>query len=677
MMNLETTLHLIAGLGALVLGAGILAHGPSRSRNRYFAALCGAMALWALGIAGSGIAWESPPDWPPTDYWPLIYLLGGCAVAPLGLHFSLVLTGSSAQRRRWLLPPAYILAGLLWMSVAIRHRIPFSWPAIAITVLGGILSVALVVIARHALGLPRGAQRRAQVFIILAGVVAVTGAMSDFLGHPREFIRVGPITVLFFLLVVCAVIVRHRFFNVDFLLIRVMTLVLGTFAVTGLLYGADRLLPDSFGGWFVTALLVLAAGMALGRLLLGGADSLLWPSDPAALALLETSRRVARASSQEEVWQHVEAGRRQLPGNVGVDVYGRRPRQHRFHLVFRGEGKADAAPLRAEDPMPRLLAAEGLPLSRLYLELEAQESGANEADLEGTLKRFHERGLLLVVPFFTRDRMVGWIEVDDSLPESHLTAELAAAFLAVGNQAMASLERIAAFDRNRRRQSLAAIGELAAGLAHEVRNPVAAIRGAAQALTPEATPEQREEMLEVIEEESARLDRVVGDFLSYARPSPPQREPVDMQELVRRSLKGLELSGRRLVTDVHADAEAPLVEGDSDQLQQVVDNLVRNAWEAAGEDGQLHVEIYPEEKHHLAVRFEDSGPGVPEEDVARLFQPFFTTKRGGTGLGLALTHRIVTAHDGEIRVHDRPGGGAVFTVVLPISRTRGETASGP
>jgi two-component system sensor histidine kinase HydH len=229
------------------------------------------------------------------------------------------------------------------------------------------------------------------------------------------------------------------------------------------------------------------------------------------------------------------------------------------------------------------------------------------------------------------------------------------------------LNRIEALEIARRKQALADVGELAAGLAHEVRNPVAAIRGAAQAMGPAATEDQRREMLEVIEEETERLGRVVGDFLGYARPGLADRKAVDLAETIRRAGQSLELAGKKM--DIRCNEAGPVdpALGDPDQLRRVFENLIRNAWEATGDGGRLRVDLSNVKNGRVAARLEDDGPGIQATDVPHLFKPFYTAKSGGTGLGLALVHRIVEAHQGEISVEGRPGIGAAFTVILPAA----------
>jgi signal transduction histidine kinase len=309
-----------------------------------------------------------------------------------------------------------------------------------------------------------------------------------------------------------------------------------------------------------------------------------------------------------------------------------------------------------------------LPLTRLYLEEESQDAGTVAGRrIERTLEHFGRLDFKLVAPFYLRERMGGWIALGGDVPERSLTAQLAGDFMLVAHQAAAALNRIEVLELMRRKEALATVGELAAGLAHEVRNPVAAIRGAAQAMGPSATVDQRGEMLEVIEQETERLGRVVGDFLGYARPGLTQPQSVDLRLLIRRVAQSLELAGKGLEIQLHEHGPVDTALGDPDQLHRVFENLMRNAREAAGDGGRLRVDLSNVKNRRVAVRLEDNGPGIPATDVPHLFKPFYTARPSGTGLGLALVHRIVEAHRGEISVEGRPGIGAALTVILPAA----------
>lgn len=662
-MDLTTQLHLAAGLGALVLGAASILRGSGRSRNRLFALLCGALALWNLGVAGHNLLrpWQT--------FWPRVFLLGSCAAAPLGLHLSRTLSGQSGTASRIGLAMAYATAGALWISTwTPLYRFQLAWNLTAALILLAILLSALWVLLRKALSLPAGPERDAHRVLLLGATTVVLGGLSDLIPRGATgFPRIGPAALLLFLFVVSAIVIRHRFLDIDTFLAQAVALLVGAAAASLLLYGVGRASRDRIFPLFLATLLVLTLAGPIGRALRSGARSLLGPDDPVARALLAISRRLPGAQERSQVWGILEEALVALPGEARVAIYVRRPQEEEFRPFYRAGTPSTLPSISKESALPRLLEEDRFPVTFRFLEEEAREARGTRAELARDARReFRSLGSDLIVPLLRDDSLTGWIGIG-GLAARYVTAELAAAFLAVGNQTVASLERIKAVEQARRREALALVGEMAAGLAHEVRNPVGAVRGAAEVLASESDPVRAREMLEVILEETARLGRVVGEFLDYARPLSPRRELVHLPDLVRRVLQPPGVSEGSGRTDLFVSPDTPPALGDPDQLRCAVENLLRNAREAAGPRGLLRVEMGPHAPDRVALRIEDNGPGIPPEEIPRLFQPFHTTKQRGTGLGLALVHRVVEAHGGEIQVEGRPGVGAVFTVLLPAA----------
>jgi len=222
----------------------------------------------------------------------------------------------------------------------------------------------------------------------------------------------------------------------------------------------------------------------------------------------------------------------------------------------------------------------------------------------------------------------------------------------------------------RRADRLSALGELSAGMAHEIRNPLGSIRGTAEILQDGIDPaDKRYEFTRILIKEVDRLNRVVEDFLRFARPAPVERGRLDVNEALREVL--LLTRQPALKNNVRTELEAgavPPLPGDREQLKQAFLNLVLNALQAMPAGGTLAIGTETADGQ-LRIRFADSGQGIPPENLERIFNPFFTTRQEGTGLGLAITHRIVQGHGGHIEVKSRPGEGTTFTVVLPCKES--------
>jgi len=224
-------------------------------------------------------------------------------------------------------------------------------------------------------------------------------------------------------------------------------------------------------------------------------------------------------------------------------------------------------------------------------------------------------------------------------------------------------------------EKLSALGALLAGVAHELNNPLSVVVGHAQLLKETASDPRTIERATKIGNAADRCSRIVKSFLAMARQRPPERRAVDLRDILQATLDvtGYSLRTSNIEVDLEIGAEVPPVWADSDQLNQVVSNIIVNAQQAMMEvTGPRRLTIRSDHdaaEGMVVLTLSDSGPGIPEEIITRIFEPFFTTKEvgEGTGVGLAVSHRIVEAHDGTIEVDSPPGRGAVFTLRLPAA----------
>jgi two-component system sensor histidine kinase PilS (NtrC family) len=219
--------------------------------------------------------------------------------------------------------------------------------------------------------------------------------------------------------------------------------------------------------------------------------------------------------------------------------------------------------------------------------------------------------------------------------------------------------------RMRAADRLASLGRMAANIAHEIRNPLAALSGAVEVMAAGTAEDTRERLGQIVLNETNRLNGIIREFLEYARPAPLNRTPVNVAETVDEVLVLLEhqvVAGTLKTVREFPPALTWAV--DRQQFRQAVWNLCLNAVQAMPEGGELRVTMTVG-AGRLVVRVNDSGEGIAGADLGQIFEPFFSTKSGGTGLGLALVHRIVQDHGGEIDVQSRPGAGSTFTLTLP------------
>lgn len=218
-------------------------------------------------------------------------------------------------------------------------------------------------------------------------------------------------------------------------------------------------------------------------------------------------------------------------------------------------------------------------------------------------------------------------------------------------------------------ERLATLGELMAGVAHEVRNPLTAIRGYVQIILQQTTLPVHQEYLSIALKEIDSINKVIQQLLDFSRPRHSQWQDVYLNALIEEALILVQTSGvqARITFVTDFDASQSTVVADRELLKQVLLNLLINAVQAIGARGEIHIRTWQYTPTQLAVAIEDDGCGIDIALQKKIFDPFFTTKASGTGLGLALSQRIINAHQGDIRVTSTPGCGAIFTLILPIN----------
>jgi signal transduction histidine kinase/putative methionine-R-sulfoxide reductase with GAF domain len=300
---------------------------------------------------------------------------------------------------------------------------------------------------------------------------------------------------------------------------------------------------------------------------------------------------------------------------------------------------------------------------------------------------------LVVIPLLAKEKALGVIAADHVEPGKKVTRETLESVMTFAQQAGLAIQNAFRYQELRRfsqqmeekiqkttadlrkaeaqlirSEKLAALGQLAAGIAHEIRNPLTSINILIHSLREKATDEiSHPEDLGVIEEEIHRINEIVEQFLRFAKPAPPLLEKTGMASLFEETLQLLrpQLKGQKI--SVQKDFRAfPPMTIDKEQMKQVILNLLMNAIQAMSDGGRLELSgQVSEDDRWVQLFIRDSGIGIPTEDMNKLFDPFFSTREGGIGLGLSIAHRIIDQHHGKIEVESTPGKGTLFTLWLP------------
>ena len=304
------------------------------------------------------------------------------------------------------------------------------------------------------------------------------------------------------------------------------------------------------------------------------------------------------------------------------------------------------------------------------------------------------------VPLLSREKVLGGIAADNLVSQRSITEKKLQSLMIFANQAALALENALMYEELRafssqlgervkratleleetqrqlfQSEKLAALGKLSAGIAHEIRNPLTSIKILIHSLADEmATPASREKDLAVIETEIEQVNKIIKQFLDFARPRPPSLEPIDVRKVLEETLALIvyEMEAQEVSLEREYAPGLPPVPMDREQMKQVFLNLLLNAIQAMEQGGKLKVATAL--KHPVPgtnrgsfakISFQDTGKGIPEDVKGKVFEPFYSTKEGGIGLGLSIAQRIVEEHGGEIGLESSPGKGTVFYLTIP------------
>jgi two-component system sensor histidine kinase HydH len=563
----------------------------------------------------------------------------------------------------------------------------------------GLLGAALISLALVGQRSPSRAVRERVRFLVAVGAAATTFSLADFLSYLGVHIPpIGAVLAIVFLFVLAESLTRRRLADMYELAGRLLVSTALAFCLAAIFYLFVRII-GGFETMYLNAVLAAIVFLVLFEPLQNEAETRIHQFFFRERYDLETSvaelrKQLAYVLEIDEMASTVMQGLERSRRVTTAALYLRDQDGDGFDLVA---SIGAAVPKRVETLGARPLLDRLDKQPALSLEEIAREANKTDAAVLAAataLGTTLERAVVLSVRA-EDDGSVGLVFLVDDRVRDAFTPEEVALLEIVATQIAVVVTNSRLYSRMKERDRLAALGSMAAGLAHEVKNPLGAIKGAAQLLEEvgAATPDDptAREFVGIILEEVNRLDRVVGSFLDYARPHAGNPIPVDMNAAVRRTVQILSSQ----ITDGAVDVQLGLAEPlprtriDPEKFRQVLMNLMQNAIQAMDGHGKITVSTsvrrtgrarmpsfdgpapqasrrsVAEDTEQVEVSVRDTGPGISPKVLRNLFIPFFTTKTEGTGLGLAISQSIVRNAGGTIEVHSQPGAGTTFTIVLP------------
>jgi signal transduction histidine kinase len=565
---------------------------------------------------------------------------------------------------------------------------------------GGLTSAGLWALASAGRASESRAVRARVRFLVVVGALATALSLADFLWFVGARLPpVGAVLSIVFLFVLSQSLQSQRLLDLYDLAGRLLVATALAFCIAAIFWIFVTLV-GRFNTMYLNAVLASIAVLVLFnplQALVEGRIHQLFFRERFDLetAVVGLRRRLAHVLETREMVEIVLAGLEGSRRVTSAAIYLRDAASEPGGAAFVLEEKiGDAAKVARVEEAPSRALFDRLARGTLVAEEVERELGdaldAGDAHAAAQLRELYGRlddigGGAAFAIRADDGEIMGILVVEDDRVRDAYSPEEIALLEALAGQLAAVVENSRAYARVKERDRLAALGAMAAGLAHEVKNPLGAIKGAAQLLaestTSAVTSEPDSEFVGIILEEVDRLDRVVSSILDYARPRSGEPQPIEVGGAIRRTMQVL-APGHDEGVEITLDLaeEVPAVRVDAEQLRQVLMNLVTNAIQAMGGRGRLTISTafrrtpratWPVTLASGAVeiRVADTGPGISTKVLKNLFIPFFTTKPKGTGLGLAISQRLVQNAGGTIDVQTSTGVGTTFTIVLPPAET--------
>ncbi|MCH7761566.1 GAF domain-containing protein [candidate division TA06 bacterium] len=588
--------------------------------------------------------------------------MGAVFIASTALHFTLNMIDRKDKVHTTLLKIAYLISFLLLLSLATDFYPSLLWSQIVTVFMYPLLFYSLYLFLWKYRSSPSPLERNRLRYILSGGVVAIGGGLSEGLSNfdiPTP--DIANIANAFYALIILFAITRHRLLDIQIVFHRA----LNYFILVSLLAGIFIFISSLGISLKLLSILVLFTAGLIILFYQPLKEKVRFVSSQLVLRgkydYQKTLRNFAKAMDElDDVERMLQLLLATVKQKMGIE---------RAFLVRTNQSREYGV----SPHLTRWFENQGNPLVREELESEIRmgnltpERRKNLTYIHDSMKK---EGVEVAVPLYTKDRSMGILILGVKTSRDIFTGDDLALLSLLANQAGSALRSQEMQEEIRRADRLRSLGEMATGIAHEIRNPLGSIKGSAQILQSEVG---KSEFLNIIVEEVDRLDSVVSEFLDFARPMNPKPKPEDIENIIHTTLQLIEKEGslKSVKVEKSFSSDLPYVLVDKGQMKQVFLNLFQNAIQAMPGGGELEItgRCNPQTMN-LVLQFTDTGSGIPESDLRKIFEPFFTTKEKGIGLGLSIVQRIIEAHKGTIQVESQVGKGTTFTITLPISNEK-------
>jgi signal transduction histidine kinase len=713
-MSLTTLPVVISAVGNLGLGLFVYTRNKKNDLYRTFLFLCLILTIWNINLLGLIIAPTEDFAW----YWAKIFAIGLVLIPPGVLRLILAFTEYGGEFEKQMLYASYgaalvfsilNLSGLFvseFFKVSNQY-FPRAELMFQLFVLNFILFMgyALFLVFRKHKETTSGIKRNQIAYFLMAGLLTVLVGSTNFL--PSFGIKIYPMgnmATIILTSIFAYAIVKHRLMDIQVVIRKSVIYASVTAAITaiyaiivGVFHGVLGITRFAQGSLLVNALAAMIIALSFQPLrnrIQRIVDKLFFKDkydyhktlkdlSGVVTSILSLDRVLNLIVNKVTEIMHIDRG--------SLLLWDKEVEEFRIK-VGKGLRKEvfDKVSFKRGDFLVEWLETEKKIFSREEIKIfhsREESSGVDtkaEEEFNETLDKLEEMGAILCIPLMVKGRLIAIFTLDNKMSGDMLTSEDLELLSTVANQAAIAIENARLYEDMReiekslhRADKLAALGTLAASIAHDIRNPLVSIKAFTQ-LAPRKFNDRDflDKFQTIIPEEFERLENILNQLLNFGRPSQPEFHSINVEEVIDSilSLMNTELSKSNIEVIKLYSKDVPQIIADGEQLKQVFMNIVLNAIQAMPEGGNLRIITSLGEEFvgsntsdFVTITFEDSGCGIPKENLNNLFKPFFTTKNEGTGLGLSISRRIIEEHNGHLKVESGVGKGTAFTIRLPLN----------
>jgi len=681
---------LIAAIVSFSLGVAIFLRSPQNRLFQKFTLLCGSVGLIHISIAIHSLTEHL--------FWQRMKILGIAICIPSLIHFFSVFPDPPKQKKHrefllWLTLSVLVMGTTVLPQSIIGNLNDFFAFPIYNTLIEFLFFLAMLKTLQQMTTQYKQTVnpiRRARLKILLIG-----GALTLFgimLQQITSIPPLGSITGVIFLYFLYQVLIHYRLLDLQEILGRGTVLTIEALFLTVLLWGLFRLAalgfpdPQIFSLFeiqhfifsvFISVIILILFHDPLRKLLEIIVKRILFRHRFIFEHQIQTMReelpsKVSQGKATDFILNHLH--RTERVSNASVYIMDEEFQALRLKGEFGGQTKIPQTLSHLDFIQHLKENRKPLLLEKLQRQID-EEKGPDQEKLQTFIENLYSLDSQLTLPMVTGlGELKGILNLKDrGFDEAYSNSEIRLLMTLTGQFATV-IKSIQLYNQIIEKDRLIELGEMAAGLAHEIRNPLGAIKGAAQFLDSgeeeEDSPDSK--FLRIIVQEADRLNRVLEEFLDFARSEKEQYPDSDLNLLLERTIKIIRTNGLPKKIKIHLDMEKklPKIPMNSARMKQVFLNLAINAIQAMPEGGVLNISSELTEPTQVEVNFSDTGPGIMENDPHKIFAPFYTTKEKGSGLGLSICKRIISDHGGKIEgIRLGPDGGACFRIQLPTEQS--------